>query len=102
MKWVRLHTNGSLSGWLCGLLCLFMSWMHLDKLCSPFCDVFYCLIELILRTLLLIKLHSPSSVVGPSLSLALQSFPRIVSNYFSAHLKTFLFRRTGIESAYDA
>src|SRR6218665_601866 len=43
------------------------------------------------------------SVVGPllwnGLSLALQLFPRIVSNSFYAHLKTFLFSHTGIGSA---
>src|SRR6218665_3272704 len=40
------------------------------------------------------------SVVGPSLwnglSLAPRLFPRIVSNSFYAHLKTFLFARAGI------
>src|SRR6218665_983727 len=45
------------------------------------------------------------SVVGPSLwnvlSLALRLFPRIVSNSFYTHLKTFLFGRTGIGSAPD-
>src|SRR6218665_3148136 len=43
------------------------------------------------------------SVVGPSLwnglSLALRLFTRIASNSFYAHLKTFLFGRTGIGSA---
>jgi len=43
------------------------------------------------------------SVVGPllwnGLSLALRLFPGIVSNSFYAHLKTFLFGRTGIGSA---
>ena len=43
------------------------------------------------------------SVVGPSLwnglSMALQLFHRIVSNSFYAHLKTFLFGRTGLGSA---
>src|SRR6218665_730033 len=45
------------------------------------------------------------SVVGPSLwnglSLVLRLLPRIVANFFYAHLKTFLFGRTGIGSAPD-
>src|SRR6218665_3245559 len=49
------------------------------------------------------KQNHAFSVVGPSLwyglSLALRLYPRILSNSFYAHLKTFLFSRTGIGSA---
>jgi len=49
------------------------------------------------------KQNRDCSAVGPSLwyglFLALRLFPRIVSNSFYAHLKTFLFVRTGIVSS---
>ena len=41
------------------------------------------------------------SVVGPSLWNGLSLYPRILSNSFYAHLKTFLFSRTGIGSPSD-